>query len=171
MKSLPALALLPLAAAAAQAYTVELQLGQSRTTGYDQGTVAGLNIAGHVTPSVSLGLNLSNKKIDNDTASTRMRVRNASLDIAYEMNPRGAIHPFIGAGVGYAWLSDATTITNSKGVTTTSIFGGIRFELSRSVDIALNFRNNQLLSVPDTAGANKNTIKNWDSTVGLRFKF
>jgi len=170
MKSLRTLALLPLAAAAAQAYTLELQLGQSRSTGYDTGTVSGLNIAGQVSQSVSLGLNLSNKTIKNSTPQS-MTVRNASLDLTYEMNPRGALHPFFGAGVGYAWLSDAATFTNSKGVTTTSIFGGMRFELSRSVDIAFNFRNNQLLSVPNTVGANKNTIKNWDSTVGLRFKF
>jgi opacity protein-like surface antigen len=170
MKSLRTLALLPLAAAAAQAYTIELQLGQSRSTGYDTGTVSGLNIAGQVSQSVSLGLNLSNKTIKNSTPQS-MTVRNASLDLTYEMNPRGALHPFFGAGVGYAWLSDAATFTNSKGVTTTSIFGGMRFELSRSVDIAFNYRHNQLLSVPNTAGANKNTIKNWDSTVGLRFKF
>ncbi len=169
MKSLRTLALLPLAAAAAQAYTIELQLGQSRTTGYDQGTVAGLNIAGQVSQSVGLGLNLSNKTIEDSTHS--MKVRNASLDITYELNPRGALHPFIGAGVGYAWLSNAATFTSTKGVMTTSVFGGIRFELSRSVDVALNFRNNQLLSVPDITGANKNTLKNWDSTVGLRFKF
>ena len=173
MKSLRTLALLPLTAAAAHAYmhspSIELQLGQSRPTGYDQGSIVGLNIAGQVSQSVGLGLNLSSKTIEDVNAG--MKVRNASLDLTYELNPRGAIRPFIGAGLGYAWFSDAAGFTDSKGATTTSVFGGIRFELSRNVDITFNVRNNEILSVPDPTGANDKTIKDWESTVGLRFKF
>jgi opacity protein-like surface antigen len=171
MKSLRTLALLPLAAAAAQAYTIELQLGENRPTGYKNGTVIGLNIAGQVGQNVSLGLNLSDQNIE-DTASTyNVKARNASFDIVYELNPRGAIHPYIGAGIGYAWLSDTEAFTKSKSVMTSSALAGIRFELSRDVDIAFNVRNTQLHSVSNLAGTSKNAIKLWESTVGLRFKF
>ena len=180
MKSLRALALLPLAAAAAQAYTIELQLGENRPTGFAKGTVVGLNIAGQVGRNVSLGLNLSDKDI-NDTENVtpllsttnpgKVKVRNASADLAYELNPRGAIHPFIGAGLGYAWLSNTENVTTSKSVMTASVFAGIRFELSRDVDIAFNLRNTELLGVKNFDGTKKQTVKNWESTVGLRLKF
>lgn len=173
MKSLLTLALLPLTAAAAQAYMtnpfIELQLGQNRPKGYNEGSVVGLNVGGLISQNVGLGLNLSSKNIKN-TASN-MKVRNASVDLSYELNPRGAFHPFLGLGLGYAWFSNTTALTNSSGATTTSVFGGIRFELSRKIDIALNVRNNELLSVPNSSGANAKTIKNWESSVGLRFKF
>ncbi len=187
MKSLRTLALLPLAAAAAQAYTIELQLGKNHPDGFAEGSVVGLNIAGQIGHNVSLGLNLTDKKLDDvdnwnnnapllsdNNAATEpgvVKVRNASLDLSYELNPRGAIHPFIGAGIGYAWLSNTEGVTTSKSVMSASVFGGIRFELSRDVDIAFNVRNNQLIGVKNFDGTTKQTLKNWESTVGLRFKF
>ncbi len=187
MKSLRTLALLPLAAAAAQAYTIEFQLGKNHPDGFAEGSVVGLNIATQVNKDISIGLNLTDKKLDdtdnwyNDapllsdnttiTPPNVVKVRNASLDITYELNHRGAIHPFVGVGIGYAWLSNTEGVTTSNTVMTTSFFGGIRFELSRDIDIAFNVRNNQLLSLKNFDGSTEKTYKNWESTVGLRFKF
>jgi len=103
MKSLRPLLLLPLAAVAAQAYTLELELGKSHPTGHQDSNVVGLTVATQVNESFSLGLNLNSRGLVGGTPAIDLDARTAFAELTYDLNARGGIRPFIGAGVGYSW--------------------------------------------------------------------
>lgn len=168
MKSLRPLLLLPLAAVAAQAYTLELELGKSHPTGHQDSNVVGLTIATQVNENFSLGLNLNSRGLTGGNPVIDLDARTAFAELTYDLNARGGIRPFVGAGVGYAWLS-GTGVT-SKSVLATDVFAGVRFALSENLDIAFTVKNAQFSGVKYTGGA-KNTITDWSQSVSLRLKF
>jgi outer membrane protein W len=168
MKSLRPLLLLPLAAVAAQAYTLELELGKSHPTGHQDSNVVGLTIATQVNENFGLGLNLNSRGLVGGNPAIDLDARSAVMELTYDLNARGGIRPFVGAGVGYSWLS-GTGVT-SKSVLTTDVFAGVRFALSENLDIAFTVKNAQFSGVKYTGGA-KHTITDWSQSVGLRLKF
>jgi opacity protein-like surface antigen len=168
MKSLRPLLLLPLAAVAAQAYTLELELGKSHPTGHQDSNVVGLTLATQVNENFSLGLNLNSRGLVGGNPAIDLDARTALMELTYDLNARGGIRPFVGAGVGYSWLS-GTGVT-SKSVLATDVFAGVRFALSENLDIAFTVKNVQFSGVKYTGGA-KNTITDWSQSVSLRLKF
>ncbi len=176
MKSLRPLLLLPLAAVAAQAYTLELELGKSHPTGHQDSNVVGLTIATQVNENFSLGLNLNSRGLTGGTAVPALDVeaRTAFIDLTYDLNARGGIRPFVGAGVGYSWISDngsvANPTTKSSSVLATNVFAGVRFALSENLDIAFTVKNAQFSGIKNAQGG-KNTVTDWSQSVSLRLKF
>ena len=188
MKLLRTLALLPLAAAASQAATIEFQFGKSNPVGsnydsgisYNSGTLAGITVAGNVSRNVELGLNVNYKHLATDAAApfanANLGVLNTSLDLTYDLNPRGGISPFFGIGLGYAWLSnrndtDDLPVTTSKGLFTASAFVGLRFAVSNKVDFTLTARDTHYIGLKNTDGTAKSNIQNWEAIAGLRYRF
>ena len=171
MKSLRPLLLLPLAAVAAQAYTLELELGKSHPTGHQDSNVVGLTIATQVNEAFSIGLNLNSRGLIGGTAvpALDLDARTAFAELTYDLNARGGIRPFVGAGVGYSWLSG--TGSTSKSVLATDVFAGVRFALSENLDIAFTVKNAQFIGVKNSTGSTKNTITDWSQSVSLRLKF
>lgn len=174
MKSLRPLLLLPLAAVAAQAYTLELELGKSHPTGHQDSNVVGLTLATQVNENFSLGLNLNSRGLVGGNPAIDLDARTALMELTYDLNARGGIRPFVGAGVGYAWISDngsvANPTTKSSSVLATNVFAGVRFALSENLDIAFTVKNAQFSGVKYTSGA-KHTITDWSQSVSLRLKF
>ena len=168
MKSLRPLLLLPLAAVAAQAYTLELELGKSHPTGHQDSNVVGLTIATQVNESFSLGLNLNSRGLVGGNPAIDLDARTALMELTYDLNARGGIRPFVGAGVGYSWLSGTGSI--SKSVLTTDVFAGVRFALSENLDIAFTVKNAQFIGVKYTT-TTKSTLTDWSQSVSLRLKF
>jgi opacity protein-like surface antigen len=189
MKHLRTLAVLPLVAAAAQAYTLEFQLGQSNPggrnadtgVGYNNTSLVGITWATSISndQKVNIGVNLNNRTLATNEGpgltepATKIGVFTTSLDLSYDLNPRGGISPFVGAGVGYAWLSNKNnqTVTASNSALSLSGFAGVRFNISRSLDFTLTARNNHLIDVKNSDGTIKKNIESWESIAGLRFKF
>ncbi len=193
MKLLRTLALLPLAAAASQAATIEFQFGKSNPVGsnydsaikYNSGTLTGITVAGNVSRDVELGLNLNYKHLATDAVDTftnsNIGVLNASLDLTYDINPRGGFSPFIGFGLGYAWLSNlnytddgvnpVTPVTTSKGLFTASAFVGVRFAINKKVDFTLTARDTHYIGLKNYDGTAKSNIQNWEAIAGLRYRF
>jgi opacity protein-like surface antigen len=192
MKLLRTLALLPLAAAASQAATIEFQFGKNNPVGsnselgvkYNAGTLAGITVAGNISREVELGLNVNYKHLATDetgvSESSNLGVLNASLDLTYDLNPRGGISPFVGIGLGYAWLSNLNDslgipVTASKGLFTASAFVGVRFALSNKVDFTLTARNTYYMGLKNSElGLNpgeKSNVQNWEAIAGLRYRF
>ena len=189
MKLLRTLALLPLAAAASQAATIEFQFGKNNPVGnnfdtgvkYNSGTLAGIIVAGNISNNVELGLNVNYKHLATDeitglVGSSNIGVLNASLDLTYDLNPRGGISPFVGIGLGYAWLSnlyytDATQATTSKGVFTASAYAGVRFAINNKLDFTLTARDTHYIGLKNFDGSVKSNIQNWEAIAGLRYRF
>jgi len=193
MKLLRTLALLPLAAAASQAATIEFQFGKSNPVGsnydsgakYNSGTLTGITVAGNLNRDLELGLNLNYKHLATDAVDTftnsNIGVLNASLDLTYDLNPRGGISPFVGIGLGYAWLSNlnytddginpVTPVTTSKGLLTASAFVGMRFALNKKVDFSLSARSTHYIGLKNYDGTAKSNIQNWEAIAGLRYRF
>lgn len=171
MKSLRPLLLLPLAAVAAQAYTLELELGRNHPTGGQNGNVVGLTSAWQLNESFSLGLNLNARSLT--TSTLNVDARTALAELTYDLNSRGGIRPFIGAGIGYSWLSDNGTVatTSTKSVLATDVFAGVRFALSDNLELSLAVKNTEFLGVKNAAGTSKNTVNDWSQSIGLRLKF
>ncbi len=167
MKSLRPLLLLPLAAVAAQAYTLELELGRNHPTGGQNSSVVGLTVATQVNESFGLGLNLNSRGVTNSTFD--LTARTALAELTYDLNSRGGIRPFIGAGVGYSWLSG--TGASSKSVLATDVFAGVRFALSENLELSLGVKNTEFIGIKNTARTTKTSINDWSQSVGLRLKF
>jgi len=167
MKSLRPLLLLPLAAVAAQAYTLELELGRNHPTGGQNSSVVGLTAATQINESFGLGLNLNSRGVT--TGSFDLTARTALAELTYDLNSRGGIRPFIGAGVGYSWLSG--TGSASKSVLATDLFAGVRFALSENLELSLAIKNTEFIGVKNAAGTSKSTVNDWSQSVGLRLKF
>jgi outer membrane protein W len=192
MKLLRTLALLPLAAAASQAATIEFQFGKNNPVGssefdvkYNSGTLAGITVAGNISRDVELGLNVNYKHLATDDVKTvpssNIGVLNASLDLTYNLNPRGGISPFVGIGLGYAWLSNlnytddginpVTPVTTSKGLFTASAFVGMRFAINNKIDFTLTARDTYYMGLKNYDGSVKSNIQNWEAIAGLRYRF
>ena len=193
MKLLRTLALLPLAAATSQAATIEFQFGKSNPVGsnydsgipYNDGTLTGITVAGNVSRNVELGLNVNYKHLETNGIDPFSRANvgalNASLDLTYDVNPRGGITPFFGIGLGYAWLSNrdytddgvnpVTPVTTSKGVFTASAFVGLRFAISNKLDFTLTARDTHYINLKNFDGTAENNIQNWEAIAGLRYRF
>jgi len=193
MKLLRTLALLPLAAAASQAATIEFQFGKNNPVGsnsdsgikYNSGTLAGITVAGNISREVELGLNVNRKHLATDAESTftnsKIGVLNASLDFTYNLNPRGGISPFVGIGLGYSWLSNrdyaddginpVTPVTTSKGLFTAAAFVGMRFAISNKVDFSITARNTHYMGLKNYDGTTKSDVQSWEGIAGLRYRF
>ena len=190
MKLLRTLALLPLAAAASQAATIEFQFGKNNPVGnshelvetkYNSGTLTGITVAGNLNRNFELGLNVNYKHLATDAVtgvvgSSNLGVLNASLDLTYDLNPRGGISPFAGIGLGYAWLSnlyDSTGIpvTTSKGLFTASAFVGVRFAINNKLDFTLTARDTHYIGLNNPTDGTKSNIQNWEAIAGLRYRF
>jgi opacity protein-like surface antigen len=192
MKLLRTLALLPLAAAASQAATIEFQFGKNDPSGsnydtgvkYNSGTLAGITVAGNISREVELGLNVNRKHLSTDVpsggegvvGSSNIGILNASLDFTYNLNPRGGISPFVGIGLGYSWLSNLNDsldipVTTSKGLFTAAAFVGMRFAISNKVDFSITARNTHYMGLKNYDGTVKTDIQSWEGIAGIRYRF
>jgi opacity protein-like surface antigen len=189
MKLLRTLALLPLAAAASQAATIEFQFGKNNPVGsnselgvkYNSGTLAGITVAGNISREVELGLNVNYKHLATDevtgiVGSSNIGVLNTSLDFTYNLNPRGGINPFVGIGLGYSWLSNLNDsfdipVTTSKGLFTAAAFVGMRFAINNKLDFSLTARNTHYIGLKNFDGTAKNDVQSWEAIAGLRYRF
>ena len=175
MKSLRYLAVLPLMAAASQALTFDLQLGYGKpnaplNTGVaaDNTSVVGIGIGTYLTENSHLGLNVSTRDIvtaDPVDASARTAI----VEYTYELNSTGGIKPFIGAGIGYGWLTN----TVKSSALATDVFAGMRFEVTESVDFTLTARLHQLHGVDfaNVVCEENRQVNSFEAVAGLRFKF
>jgi opacity protein-like surface antigen len=95
--------------------------------------------------------------------------RTAILEYTYELNSTGGIKPFIGAGIGYAWLKNTAKST----ALASDVFAGMRFEVTETVDFTVTARLHQLYNVDffDVAGENNRQVNSFEAVAGLRFKF
>ena len=176
MKSLRYLAVLPLMAAAAQALTLDVQLGYGKPSApisggadADNTSVVGLGIGTYLTENSHLGLNLSTRDIVSAADFVDAAARTAIVEYTYELNANGGIRPFIGAGIGYGWLKN----TASSTALASDVFAGLRFEINENVDFTLTARLHQLYNVDfyDVAGENNRQVNSFEGVAGLRFKF
>jgi len=178
MKSLRYLAVLPLMAAASQALTLDVQLGYGQPSApisggadSDDTAVVGLGLGTYLTENSHLGLNLSTRDIVAPGVGNPVdaAARTATIDYTYELNSTGGLKPFIGAGVGYAWMKN----TYKSSALASNVFAGIRFEVTESVDFSLTARMVQLYNVDfyPVAGEQNRQINIFEGIAGLRFKF
>jgi opacity protein-like surface antigen len=176
MKTLSTIAALSLAAAA-QAYTLDVQvgtanlgtpLGTSGANSADTSSVVGIGFGTYLTENSHLGLNLSTRNIV--TADPiDAKARTAIVEYTYELNSAGGIKPFIGAGIGYGWLKN----TYKSTALASDFFAGLRFSVSESVDVTLTARAHQLYNVDfsQVNGENNRQVNSFEALAGLRFKF
>ena len=175
MKTLSTLALLT-AAAAAQALTVDVQIGTSKPSApyaggasADNSSVIGVGIGTYLSETSHLGLNISPRDIVEPIDSVDATARTAILEYTYELNSAGGIKPFIGAGIGYAWLKNTIKAT----ALASDVFAGLRFAITESVDVTLTARAHQLYNVDfyPVDGENNRQVNSFEALAGLRFKF
>ena len=175
MKSLRYLAVLPLMAAASQAHTIDVQLGYGKPNAplsggadADNTSVVGLGIGTYLTENSHLGLNLSTRDIVTPDP-VDVAARTAIVEYTYELNSTGGIRPFIGAGIGYGWLTN----TAKRTALATDVFAGMRFEVTESVDFTLTARLHQLYNVDfaNVVGEENRQVNSFEAVAGLRFKF
>ena len=175
MKTLSTLAVLSLTAAA-QAMTIDLQFGTASVgtplaggAEADSSSVVGVGIGTQLTDTSHLGINLSTRDIV--TADpVNAKARTAILEYTYELNPTGGIHPFVGAGIGYAWLKN----TDKATALASDVFAGLRFTVTESVDLTFTARAHQLYNVDFNQGIQgefNRQVNSFEAIAGLRFKF
>jgi len=173
MKTLSTLALLT-AATAAQAYTLDVQVGHANSNDFDNSSVVGFGIGSQLSNEVHLGFNVSRKSLTSNLSSPApfsgvdAKVYTSTFDLTYELSS-GGIRPFIGAGVGMAFFQGASIDSNTA--LATKLFAGMAFQVSPTVDLTLTAQHAQLYNVKvpgDSKGYNTN---NWEALAGLRFKF
>ena len=177
MKTLSTLAVLSLAAAA-QALTLDIQVGTSKpgtplgsagAASADNSSVVGVGIGTYLSENSHLGLNLSSRSIVT-TDPVDATARTAILEYTYELNSTGGIKPFIGAGIGYAWLKN----TDKATALASDVFAGLRFAITESVDVTLTARAHQLYNVDFNQGIDgefNRQVNSFEALAGLRFKF
>jgi len=168
------IALLALTAAAAQAHTLEFQLGTSRPSttteqpGYRNNVVTGLAYANRVSNQVSLGATLNQRDLEARDGSFSEEALTLTVDLTWELGSRdGGLKPFFGLGGGATWLDEAT---GSGTVMTATAQGGLRFSVSEDLDLVLAMRHFRLFNV-DLPGAGEEDVRGWESYLGLRLKF
>jgi len=167
MKTLSTIALLT-AATAAQAYTLDVNVGHSRLDNYDNVSVVGLGIGTHLNNEYHLGLNFGRKSISSAVALVDAKATSATLDLTYNLS-QGGIRPFIGAGIGGVRFSGDSIDT--KTAFATKLFLGISFPITQNVEFTLTAQNSKFYSVQELAGGPKTNITSWDGIAGLRFSF
>jgi opacity protein-like surface antigen len=177
MKTLSTLAVLSLTAAA-QALTLDIQVGTSNPSApisggpkADNSSVVGIGIGTYLTENSHLGLNLSSRNIVESTGAAPVdaKARTAIIEYTYELNSTGGIKPFIGAGIGYAWLKN----THKATALASDVFAGLRFAVTESVDVTLTARAHQLYNVDfyPNVGEENRQVNSFEAIAGLRFKF
>ena len=175
MKSLRYLAVLPLMAAASQALTLDLQLGYGKPNAplsggadADNTSVVGIGIGTYLTENSHLGLNISTRDIVTPDP-VDAAARTAIVEYTYELNSTGGIKPFIGAGIGYAWLKN----TDKATALASDVFAGVRFNITQSVDLTFTARAHQLYNVDfsQVVGESNRQINSFEAVAGLRFNF
>jgi opacity protein-like surface antigen len=175
MKTLSTLALLT-AAAASQAYTLDLQVGTGKpsaphagSANADNTSVVGIGFGTYLTENSHLGLNLSTRDIVNSDIFVDATARTAIVEYTYELNSTGGIKPFIGAGIGYAWLKN----TDKATALASDVFAGVRFNITQSVDLTFTARAHQLYNVDfsQVNGESNRQINSFEAVAGLRFNF
>lgn len=168
MKTLSTLALLT-AATAAQAYTLDVNVGHSRLDNYDNVSVVGLGIGTHLNNEYHLGLNFGRKSISSAVALVDAKATSATLDLTYNLSQSNGIRPFVGAGIGGVRFSGDSIDT--KTAFATKLFVGIAFPISQNIELSVSAQNSKFYSVQELAGGPKTTVSSWDGIAALRFNF
>lgn len=167
MKTLSTLTLLA-AATAAQAYTLDVNVGHSRLDNYDNVSVVGLGIGGQLNNDFHLGLDFSRKNISSAVALVDSKATSATLDLTYNLS-QGGIRPFVGAGIGGVHFSGASI--NTSNAFASKLYVGVSFPISQNIELSLSAQNSKFYSVQELAGGPKTNITSWDGIAGLRFTF
>ena len=168
MKTLSILALLT-AATAAQAYTLDINVGHSKLSGtYDDVSVIGLGVGSHLNNEFHLGLNVSRKNIF-EVSNVDAKATSATLDLTYNLSPTGGIRPFIGAGVGAVRFTGDSIFT--KNALTTKFFVGLAFPINQNVEFSVSAQNSKFHGVQELENGPKATVTSWDGIAALRFNF
>ena len=168
MKTLSTLALLT-AATAAQAYTLDVNVGHSKLSGtYDDVSVIGLGVGSQLNNEFHLGLNVSRKSIY-EVSNVDAKATSATLDLTYNLSPTGGIRPFIGAGVGAVRFKGDSIFT--KNALTTKFFVGLAFPITQNVEFSVSAQNSKFHGVQELDGGPKATVTSWDGIAALRFNF
>lgn len=174
MKTLRTLAVLPLLAVAAQAesFTVDVQVGYGKpktsldASSADNNSIVGLGIGKQLNENFHLGANFSTRDIVDNFNVIDVTARTLMLDLTYELNGNGGIKPFVGAGIGYAWLKNTSKATGLAA----NFNAGIRFPISEQIDLVLMGRNVQVYNVDFDVAQTNQTIRSWEAVAGIRFK-
>ena len=168
MKTLSILALLT-AATAAQAYTLDVNVGHSKLSGtYDDVSVIGLGVGSQLNNEFHLGLNVSRKSIY-EVSNVDAKATSATLDLTYNLSPTGGIRPFIGAGVGAVRFTGDSIFT--KNALATKFFVGLAFPITQNVEFSVSAQNSKFHGVQELDGGPKATVTSWDGIAALRFNF
>ena len=168
MKTLSILALLT-AATAAQAYTLDVNVGHSKLSGtYDDVSVIGLGVGSQLNNEFHLGLNVSRKSIY-EVSNVDAKATSATLDLTYNLSPTGGIRPFIGAGVGAVRFTGDSIFT--KNALTTKFFVGLAFPINQNVEFSVSAQNSKFHGVQELENGPKATVTSWDGIAALRFNF
>ena len=168
MKTLSTLALLT-AATAAQAYTLDVNVGHSKLSGtYDDVSVIGLGVGSHLNNEFHLGLNVSRKNIF-EVSNVDAKATSATLDLTYNLSPTGGIRPFIGAGVGAVRFKGDSIFT--KNALATKFFVGLAFPITQNVEFSVSAQNSKFHGVQEIENGPKATVTSWDGIAALRFNF
>jgi len=172
------LALLALTAAAAQAHTLEFQLGTSRPStttgqpGYNSNVVTGLSYSNQVSNQVSVGATLAQRDIEPRAGLVGGwagdQVTTLTLDLTWELGSRdGGLKPFFAVGAGATRLDEQA---GSSTALTGTAQAGLRFEISEDVDVSVAMRHFRIFDVNfPTLG--EEDIRGWETYLGLRLKF
>ena len=168
MKTLSTLALLT-AATAAQAYTLDINVGHSKLSGtYDDVNVIGLGVGSHLNNEFHLGLNVSRKSIYEAT-NVDAKATSATLDLTYSLSPVGGIRPFIGAGVGAVRFTGDSIHT--KNALATKLFIGIAFPITQNVELSVSAQSSKFHGIQELQNGPKATVSGVDGIAALRFNF
>ena len=168
MKTLSILALLT-AATAAQAYTLDVNVGHSKLSGtYDDVSVIGLGVGSHLNNEFHLGLNVSRKNIF-EVSNVDAKATSATLDLTYNLSPTGGIRPFIGAGVGAVRFKGDSIFT--KNALATKFFVGLAFPITQNVEFSVSAQNSKFHGVQEIENGPKATVTSWDGIAALRLNF
>ena len=168
MKTLSILALLT-AATAAQAYTLDVNVGHSKLSGtYDDVSVIGLGVGSQLNNEFHLGLNVSRKSIF-EVSNVDAKATSATLDLTYNLSPTGGIRPFIGAGVGAVRFKGDSIFT--KNALATKFFVGLAFPITQNVEFSVSAQNSKFHGVQELENGPKATVTSWDGIAALRFNF
>jgi outer membrane protein W len=168
MKTLSTLALLT-AATAAQAYTLDVNVGQSKLSGnYDDVSVIGLGVGSQLNNELHLGLNVSRKSIY-EALNVDAKATSATLDLTYSLSPVGGIRPFVGAGVGAVRFTGDSIFT--KNALATKFFVGLAFPITQNIEFSVSAQNSKFHGVQELENGPKATVTSWDGIAALRFNF
>ena len=169
MKTLSTLALLT-AATAAQAYTLDVNVGHSRLSNtYDDVSLIGLGVGSQLNNEFHLGLNVGRKNISSDVALVDAKATSATLDLTYSLSPMGGIRPFVGAGVGAVRFKGESIHT--KNALSTKFFIGLAFPINQNVEFSVSAQNSKFHGVQEIEYGSKATVTSWDGIAALRFNF